>query len=66
MPTHVISGEYDILVPIWKQREIASAIPGAKLDVLAGAPHGLSLERAEEFNASVLGFIRETAAAPAA
>jgi pimeloyl-ACP methyl ester carboxylesterase len=66
MPTHVIGGEYDVLVPIWKQREIAAAIPGAKLDVLAGAPHGLSVERAEEFNASVLSFIRETAAAPAA
>jgi 3-oxoadipate enol-lactonase len=66
MPTYVIGGEYDVLVPIWKQREIASAIPGAKLDVFAGAPHGLSLERAAEFNAAVLGFIRETAAAPAA
>ena len=66
MPTHVIGGERDLLVPIWKSREIAAAIPGAKLDVLADAPHGLSLERAEEFNAAVLGFIRETAAAPAA
>ena len=65
MPTHVIGGERDILVPIWKQREIASAIPDAKLDVFAGAPHGLSLERAEDFNAAVLEFIRETAAAPA-
>jgi 3-oxoadipate enol-lactonase len=66
MPTHVIGGERDILVPIWKSREIAAAIPGAKLTVLPAAPHGLSLERAEEFNAAVLGFIRETAAAPAA
>ena len=66
MPTHVIAGEYDILVPIWKQREIASAIPGARLDVFAGAPHGLSIERAEDFNAAVLDFIRETAPAPAA
>jgi pimeloyl-ACP methyl ester carboxylesterase len=66
MPTHVIGGERDILVPIWKSREIASAIPGAKLEILSGAPHGLSLERAEEFNAAVLGFIRETAAAQAA
>ena len=65
MPTHVIGGEHDILVPIWKSREIASEIPDAKLDVFAGAPHGLSVERAEDFNAAVLGFIRETAAAPA-
>ena len=66
MPTHVIGGEYDILVPVWKSREIASLISGSKLTVLAGAPHGLSVERAEEFNAAVLGFIREAAAAPAA
>jgi pimeloyl-ACP methyl ester carboxylesterase len=66
MPTHVIGGEYDILVPVWKSREIAALIPGSKLTVLPGAPHGLSIERAEEFNAAVLGFIREAAAAPAA
>jgi 3-oxoadipate enol-lactonase len=66
MPTQVIGGEHDILVPIWKSKEIAAAIPGARLNILAAAPHGLSLERAEEFNAAVLEFIRETAAAPAA
>ena len=66
MPTQVIGGEHDILVPIWKSREIAAAIPDAKLTVLPAAPHGLTLERAEEFNGAVLGFIRETAQAPAA
>jgi 3-oxoadipate enol-lactonase len=66
MPTHVIGGEYDVLIPVWKQRELAPLIPGAKLTVLEGAPHGLSLERTEEFNAIVLGFIREAAATPAA
>jgi len=66
MPTHVIGGEYDILVPVWKSREIASLIPGATLTVLPKAPHGLSLERAEEFNAAVLAFIREAAATSAA
>jgi 3-oxoadipate enol-lactonase len=66
MPTHVIGGEHDILIPVWKQREIAELIPGSKLTVLPGAPHGLSIERAEEFNSAVLGFIREAAATPAA
>jgi pimeloyl-ACP methyl ester carboxylesterase len=66
MPTQVIGGERDILVPIWKSKEIAEAIPDAKLNVIPAAPHGLSLERAEEFNSAVLGFIRETAATPAA
>jgi 3-oxoadipate enol-lactonase len=66
MPTHVIGGEHDILIPVWKSREIAELIPGARLTVLANAPHGLSLERAGEFNATVLEFIREAAATPAA
>lgn len=66
VPTHVIGAEHDILVPVWKSREIASLIPGAKLTVVPAAPHGVSLERAEEFNATVLGFIREAAATSAA
>jgi 3-oxoadipate enol-lactonase len=66
MPTHVIGGEQDILVPVWKSREIASLIPDAKLTVVPNAPHGLSLERSDEFNGAVLEFIREAAATPAA
>lgn len=66
MPAQVIGGEYDILVPVWKSKEIAALIPGSKLTILAGAPHGLSIERAEEFNGLVLDFIREAAATPAA
>jgi pimeloyl-ACP methyl ester carboxylesterase len=57
MPVHVIAGERDILVPVWKSRELAALIPGAKLTVVEGAPHGMSLERAEEFNRLVLDFI---------
>jgi pimeloyl-ACP methyl ester carboxylesterase len=57
MPVHVIGAEHDILVPVWKSRELAELIPGAKLTVLAGSPHGLNLERAEEFNRAVLDFI---------
>ena len=66
MPVHVIGGEYDILLPVWKSREIAALIPGSKLTVLAGAPHGLTIERADEFNAAVLDFIAQAAVTPAA
>jgi 3-oxoadipate enol-lactonase len=66
MPVHVIGGEYDVLLPVWKSREVAELIPGSKLTLLPGAPHGLSIERADEFNAAVLDFIREAAATPAA
>ena len=63
VPTHVIGGERDILVPVWKSRELAELIPGAKLTILERAPHGLPLERAEEFNALALDFIAEHQAA---
>jgi pimeloyl-ACP methyl ester carboxylesterase len=59
MPVLVIGAEYDVLVPVWKAREVAGLIPGARLTVLEGAPHGLNVERAEEFNAAVLDFIAE-------
>ena len=65
MPTHVIGAEYDILVPVWKSRELAALIPGSQLTVLEACAHGLNVERAEEFNGTVLGFIAERAAAPA-
>jgi pimeloyl-ACP methyl ester carboxylesterase len=64
LPVHVIGGEYDILVPIWKQRELAELIPGAKLTVIERCPHGANIERAPEFNQYVLDFIAEQAAAP--
>ena len=63
MPTHVIGAEYDILVPVWKSRQLAELIPGARLTVLEACPHGLNVERAEEFNRAVLDFIAEPAAA---
>jgi 3-oxoadipate enol-lactonase len=59
MPTHVIGAEYDLLVPVWKSRELAALIPGAKLTVLDGCPHGLNVERAEDFNRAVLDFVAQ-------
>jgi len=63
LPVHVIGAEHDILVPVWKARELAELIPGARLTILPSAPHGLQLERAEEFNGAVLDFIAEQATA---
>jgi pimeloyl-ACP methyl ester carboxylesterase len=65
LPTHVIGAGHDILVPVWKSQELAELIPGAQLTVLDGSPHGANVERAEEFNRSVLDFIAERAPAPA-
>lgn len=59
MPVHVIGAEHDMLVPHWKSPELADLIPGARLTMIPGAPHGLNWERAEDFNAAVVGFVRE-------
>jgi 3-oxoadipate enol-lactonase len=64
MPVHVIGCEYDILVPVWKQRELADLIPDAKLTVIERCPHGANIERPAEFNSAVVDFIAEQAAAP--
>jgi pimeloyl-ACP methyl ester carboxylesterase len=58
VPTHVIGAEHDTLVPVWKSKEIAELIPGADYSVMPGAPHALNMERAEEFNEIVLGWLR--------
>ena len=43
-------------MPVWKSKELAELIPGAKLTVLEGSAHGLNLERAEELQQLVLDF----------
>jgi hypothetical protein len=45
MPVHVISGEHDVLVPRWKQEELAAGFPGARLTVIQGGAHSLTLEK---------------------
>ncbi len=57
LPVHVISGEHDVLMPRWKQEELAAEIPGAKLTVIERGSHALNLERAQEFADAVLGYI---------
>jgi 3-oxoadipate enol-lactonase len=66
MPVHVIGAEQDLLVPVWKSRELAELIPGARLSVIEGAAHAVNVEHAREFNALVLEFLRSSRAARAA
>jgi 3-oxoadipate enol-lactonase len=58
VPVHVIGAEQDLMVPVWKSRELAQLIPGARLSVVAGAAHAVHLERTREFNALVLEFLK--------
>lgn len=57
--TLVIAGERDRLTPPWIGRELADAIPGAKIHVVEGpgSSHVLPLERPEDFNRIVLSFL---------
>jgi pimeloyl-ACP methyl ester carboxylesterase len=64
VPTHVIGAERDTLVPVWKSKEIADLIAGADYSVIPGAPHALNMERPDEFNAMVLGWLRANAGSP--
>ena len=59
MPVHVIGAERDMMVPVWKSREIAELLPAAKLTVLDGAPHAVNIERADELSELVFAFLRE-------
>ena len=60
-PTLLVAGERDQLVPPAYARELAARIPSARLEVLAGpgSTHALLVERAAEFNALALTFLRE-------
>ena len=60
MPVHVIGAERDLMIPIWKQRELASLIPGSKLTVIEAQGHGVQWEAADRFNAVVTEFLATT------
>lgn len=60
-PTLVLCGENDPSTPLSLSEEIAAAIPGARLTVIAGAHHLTELEFPELFNAHVETFLDEIA-----
>jgi len=62
MPTHVIGAERDLMIPVWKARELADAIPGARFTMLERGTHAVNMEQAEEFNRVVLAFFEEVSA----
>jgi len=57
VPTLVISGEFDPLVPPPLSRRVAAAIPGARYAVIRRAAHNPMDERPREFNAVLLDFL---------
>ncbi|MGH2774904.1 MAG: alpha/beta fold hydrolase [Actinomycetota bacterium] len=57
--TLVVVGEQDLLTPPWVAREVASAIPGAHLEVIKGdgSSHVVPLERPDDYNKLVTDFL---------
>jgi len=58
VPTLVLHGDSDAIVPIEVSgRRAAEAIPGSRLVVVEGAPHGVNATHPEEFNRALLDFL---------
>jgi pimeloyl-ACP methyl ester carboxylesterase len=57
VPTLVITGDQDQLVPAENSRNLAVKIPNANLVMIEGAGHSVFIERAEEFNQAVIEFL---------
>lgn len=58
-PTLVITGDADAIVPHENSVNLAAAIPGARLRMVAGGSHAFFIEQAEAFNRAVLEFIEQ-------
>lgn len=59
VPTLVVHGDRDATSPLdLTARPTAALIPGARLAVYEGAPHGLFLTHADRLNADLLAFAR--------
>ena len=60
VPTLVIHGDGDGTVPFeGSGARTHAAIPGSELYVVAGAPHGVNVSHAEEWNRAVLEFLKK-------
>ncbi len=57
VPTLVMSAEYDPIAPPSFGRALAAAIPGARFVCIPDAAHGVTIHRAAEVNALLLGHL---------
>ena len=59
VPTLVIAGTEDKVIPVENSRILASRIPGAESIILEGVGHFLSVEAPEAVNKAIHGFLKE-------
>jgi 3-oxoadipate enol-lactonase len=57
VPTLVITGDEDELIPVEESRRLARAIPGATLAILPRAGHLANLEQPDAFNEQLTAFL---------
>lgn len=57
VPTLVITGEEDEMIPVDESRRMAGAIPGAKLVIIPNAGHLANLEQPDAFNNALSTFL---------
>jgi pimeloyl-ACP methyl ester carboxylesterase len=57
VPSLVMVGEHDIISPVGEARELAAAIPGGRLEVIASAGHLAPYENPSAANHAVLKFL---------
>ena len=62
LPTLVVSGSDDKLIPTHLSRRTAELVPGARIEVIEGGGHISSLDSAAAFNQLMLDFLSEAAA----
>jgi pimeloyl-ACP methyl ester carboxylesterase len=60
VPTLVIAGSEDLLVPRMEVEQVVRAIPDSRLEVLDGAGHAVTIERAERVNELVSELARQS------
>ncbi|MHB8599530.1 MAG: alpha/beta fold hydrolase [Ktedonobacteraceae bacterium] len=59
VPTLIIVGNLDLPDKLELTEQLATSIPGARREIIAGAAHMVTMEQPQEFNRIVLNFFRE-------
>jgi 3-oxoadipate enol-lactonase len=57
VPTLVVAGEADGVVPVDEMRAMAAEIPGARFEVVAGAGHLVNLEQHDRVSGLLAGWL---------
>jgi 3-oxoadipate enol-lactonase len=59
IPACIITGEYDRLTPVTTAQDMHRAIKGSELYILSNAGHMSNLENTQDFNESIIAFLKK-------